>query len=136
MPARAALDIGQPAGGGHQVEQVDDVERRRHPEGDVVQARAATVGEGDVVHAALAMRPGRPQFAGLGIFRVFGHAEAELVVEGHRFIDIRRIAVEVVDAQRLHTLVERVFLVDRRQAVHLGIEFERNAVRIACAESA
>ncbi len=36
-------------------------------------------------------------------------------------------AVEVVDPQLLHPMIERVFLVDRRQPVHLVIEFERYA---------
>ena len=72
----------------------------------------------------------------LGILGVFGHPEADLVVEGDGLVDIGREAVEVVDAQRLHALVERIFLVDRRQPVHLRIEFQRNAVRVARAEGA
>ncbi len=102
----------------------------------MVEARALAVGEGNVVDAALAVGPGGPQTAGCLVFRVFGHPEAKLVVEGNGSIDVRREAVEVVDAERLHALVERVFLMDRRQAVHLGVELQRNAVRIAGPECA
>ncbi|MNV77881.1 hypothetical protein D3C71_1713420 [compost metagenome] len=136
MTSGAALDIGEPAGGRHQVEQVDDVERRRHPEGGVVQARAAAVGKGDVVHAALAMGPGGPETSRLLVGRVFRYPEADLVVEGDRFVDIGREAVEVVDAQRFDAAVERVFLVDWRQTVHLRIEFERDALRVTGAKGA
>ncbi|ENN88749.1 hypothetical protein RHSP_43422 [Rhizobium freirei PRF 81] len=134
VASRTALDVADPAGGRHQIEQVDDVERCRHPEGGVVQTRAAAIGEGDIVDAALAVGPGSPETAGFFVLSVLRDAEAEFVIEGDALVDIGREAVEMVDAQRLHAFVEGVFLMDRRQAVHLRIEFKGDAVRIAGAE--
>ena len=124
------------AGGRHQIEQVDDGDRMRHPEREVVQAGPAAIGEGDVVHAALAVRPGRPQPVRHLVLGVFGDAETNLVIERHRFVDVRREAIEMVDAQRLHALVERVLLMDRRQPVHAGIKLERHALDVARAQGA
>ena len=96
----------------------------------MVQARPDAMGEGHVVDAALAMHPGSPEPAPVLVLGVFGDPEADLVVERHGSVDIVREAVEMVDAQGLHALVERVFLVDRRQLVHAEIEFEGHAQRI------
>src|SRR5262245_28564558 len=42
----------------------------------------------------------------------------------------------MIDTEWLYTLVERVFLMNRRQPVHLGVELKRNAVGIAGAKRA
>ncbi len=57
VPAGPALQARKKAGGRHHVAQVDDVERGRRPVGEVVQARTGAVGEGEIVHVALAMHP-------------------------------------------------------------------------------
>ena len=123
MPTRAALDVGEVSRRGHEIEQIDDVQRRRDPECRVVQSRPATVRESHVVDAALSMHPGGPQHAAVLVFRVFGDAESHLVVEGDRSVDVGRKTVEMVDPQRLHTVVEPILLMDRRKTIHLVIEF-------------
>jgi hypothetical protein len=102
----------------------------------MMQARAAAVGEGDVVNAALTVCPGGPEPAGLIVGGIFRHPETDLIIEGNALVDIRRKAVEMVDSERLYALIERVFLMDRRKPVHFRIEFERNAMRIAGPECA
>ena len=124
VPPRPTLDIADIASRGHQVQQVDDVQRRRHPERNVVQPRPLSVGEGHIMHPALAVHPGCPETVGLLILSVFGHPEPKVTVECHAVVDIGRKDVEVVDAKRLNAFVSRVFLMDRRQAIHLVIKLE------------
>src|SRR5579872_3627406 len=136
VPARPTLDIAEIAGGRHQVEQVDNVERGRDPERDMVKARTQSVRKGDVMDAALAMHPSRPKLrpvVGVGIFR---HAKADRGVKFRRRPHVRRKAIEMVDAQRLDAAIERIFLMDRRQPLHADIEFERYADIVARAKSA
>lgn len=59
VPSRSAFEIGKVAGGGHQIAQMNDLQRRRHPISQMVQARPAGIGEGEVVHIAFAVHPGR-----------------------------------------------------------------------------
>ena len=63
VPPGTAFNIADIAGGRHDIQQIDDIHRCRHPEGDVMQPRAGAVGKGDVVNTALAMHPGSPQMA-------------------------------------------------------------------------
>ena len=88
VSARPTFDVVDIACGAHQIEKIDDVERIGYPERRVVQTRAKAIGEGHVMHAALAVHPGGPDFAALIIFGVFGHAKPDVIVEGDRRIDI------------------------------------------------
>ncbi len=54
-----------------------------------MQARTRAIGEGDIMDAALAVCPGRPELTAFLVFRIFRHPKAKLVVEGDRGIDIR-----------------------------------------------
>ena len=102
VTAGTALHVGEVAGGGHHIAQVDDVEGRRHPIGDVVQPRPAAVGEGDIVHAALAVHPGcRDARLGAVALGIFGQAEAERCIEFDRCLHVAGEEVEVVDALRM-----------------------------------
>src|ERR1700730_8483943 len=60
VAARPALDIFDKAAGRHHITEVQDIHRRRHPVGKMVQARAVSVGDGKVVDIALAMHPFGP----------------------------------------------------------------------------
>ena len=60
VPAWATLDAVDIACGRHDIQKIDDVHRRRHPESDMVEPRPDPVGKGDVVDAALAVHPGSP----------------------------------------------------------------------------
>ena len=82
VAAGAALDVLQIAAGGHHVAQVQDVHRRRHPIGEMMQARATAIGDGEVVDIALAVHPGRRDAPVRAVLlAVFGEAEAEPGVE-------------------------------------------------------
>ena len=84
------------------------------PHADVVQARAAPVGEGEVVGAAPALHPHGPELR-IGAFGLgrLGEAEAELGVEVVGRLHVGREAVDVVDALDARALVGRVFLQHR-----------------------
>src|SRR6202012_519449 len=58
VAAGAALEVFQVAAGGHDVAEMQHVHRRRHPIAEMVQARSLAVGDGEIVHIALAMQPG------------------------------------------------------------------------------
>ncbi len=110
---------------------MDDVEHVRRPQSDVMQPRTDTVGEGDVVHIALAMHPHRPELGvgavGLG---VFGEPEAELAIEIVARLHVRREAVEMVDALDARALMVAVLLQHAFRLIHLRIEIERHAEHI------
>src|SRR4051812_7814761 len=79
VPARPALHVGEIARGRHHIAKVQDVERSRRPDADVMQPRSAAVGEGEVVDIALAVQPNRPELAVAVVsLGVFGQAETEL----------------------------------------------------------
>ena len=130
MPPRPAFDIADIAGGGHQIEKINDVQRRGHPKRRVVQARPQPVGERHVVHATFAVHPRGPKATRVFILGVFRHAKAHVVPEGDRCIHIGAEGVEMVNPQRFDTFIERVLLMDRRQAIHLGVEFQRHAEKV------
>src|SRR6266704_5495216 len=59
VAARTALDVLEEAARGHHVAQMQHVHRGRHPIGKMMQARAVAVGDGEIMHIALAMHPRR-----------------------------------------------------------------------------
>ncbi len=124
MPPRSALDIGQIPRSCHQIEQVDDVERCRHPKRGMVQARSRAIGKRHVMHAALAVHPCRPKPPRLVVFGVFRHPKSDGIIKGHAGVHIRGEDVEVINPQWFDAFIERVFLVDRRQPVHLDVKFQ------------
>ena len=65
----------------HQIAQINDVKRGWNPESGVVQAWPQAIGEGNVMHAALTVGPCSPKFAALLISRIFGYAEAKLIIK-------------------------------------------------------
>ena len=130
MPPRPAFDIADIAGGRHQIEKINDVQRRGHPECGMVQPRPQPVGERHVMHAALAVHPCGPKATRVFIFGVFRHAKAHVVPEGNAGIYIGAEGVEVINPQRFDTFIERILLMNRRQAIHLGVEFQRHAEKV------
>ena len=95
-----------------------------------MQARSVAAGERNVVDAALAMHPHRPELARILGLSIFGDAEAEGIVERDGRFHVIRIAIEMVDAQRLDAPIELVLLMDRPQLVHAEVEFDRDPERI------
>ena len=130
VPPGPAFDIIDITGGRHHIQQVDDIHRRWHPEGNVMQPRAGTIGKGDIMHTAFAMHPCRPQMAGFRILGIFGRAKAQIIIETDAGIHIRRKTVEMVDPQRLDAGVARILLMNGGQSLHFKIELQRNAVRV------
>jgi len=102
----------------------------------MVQTRSTPIGEGDVVHAPLALHPGCPQATGIIVLGVLGHAKPDVVVEGNGFVHVRAEAIEVIDAQRLDALVQGVLLMNRFEALHARIKFEWYAVWVTGDEGA
>ncbi len=137
VAAGAALHVGEIAAGRHHVAGVQDVERVRIPHADVMQARAAAVGEGEVVRAAAALHPHRPELR-IGAFGLgrLGEAEAELGIEVVGGLHVGREAVDVVDALDARALIGGVFLQHRGHAIHPEIEIDRHADRIVEAQRA
>ena len=88
VAAGAALDVLQEAAGGHHVAEMQDVHRSRHPIGEVMQARALAIGDGKIMHIALAVQPGGGDAAVRPVFlAIFGQAEAEPCIEIDRALD-------------------------------------------------
>ena len=131
MPPRPALDVVDVAGGRHDIEQVDDRQRGRHPERRVVHARSLAVGKGNIVDPALAVQPRGPERAGFLIFGVLRRPEAKVVIESHALVDVGGEDVEMVDAQRPNPAIERVLLRDVRQSLHVAVELDRHPMVIA-----
>src|SRR5712671_4843248 len=106
---------------------MQDVERARDPHPDMMQTRAGSVGEGEVMNVALAVYPHCPELRrivlGLGIF---GEAEAETRVEVVRSLHVGREAIEVVDALDARAAVRRIALQHRGRLLHAEIEIERH----------
>ncbi len=102
-----------------------------------MQARPAPIGECEIVGAAAALHPHRPELR-IGTFGLgrLGEAEAELDVEVVGRLNVRREAIDVVDALDARALVCRILLQHRGHAVHLEIEIERHADRIDGAQRA
>ena len=75
------------------------------------------VGEGEVVHAALAVHPGgRDLRVGVVALGVLGQAEAELGVEVEGGLHVRREAVEMVDALRMRAPLYAAYCCSMRSA--------------------
>src|SRR5258708_6354161 len=78
VAAGAALDVFEIPAGGHHVAKVQNVHRGRHPIGKMVQARAFAVGDGEIMHVAFAMHPGRCDTAVRPVFLgIFGQPKTE-----------------------------------------------------------
>src|ERR1700730_19201144 len=78
VAAGAALDVLQKSTGSHNVAEVQNVHRGRHPVRKMVQARALAVGDSKIVHIALAMKPGGGDASVRTVFLgVFGQPGAE-----------------------------------------------------------
>jgi hypothetical protein len=102
-----------------------------------MQARTASVGEREIVRAAAALHPYRPEFRVCAFgFGGLGEAEAELSVEIVGCLHVGREAVDVIDALDPRALVGRVLLQHRFHAIHLEVEVDRHADRIDRAQRA
>ena len=134
-PGRSFHALQMPGRGQH-VADMDDVGDGGYPDADMVQARAAPIGEGDVVYAALSVHPHGPQLASAFGGRVFGRAEAQLVVEVVAGLHVGREAVDMVDALDFGAAIGAVFLQHRGQLIHREVEFERHAQGIGRGQAA
>ena len=94
----------------------------------MVQARALAVGDGEVVHIALAVHPGRGDAAVRPVFLgIFGQAEAEPGVEVDGVLHLGGEDVEMVEPLRMAALVEVVAPQQMRALLHRGVEFDLEA---------
>ena len=98
--------------------------------------RAELVTALTALHAPFPVQPSRPKLSRFFILGVLRRSEAEVLIESHALIHVRRKDVEVVNPQRSDTAIEAVFLVHRLQPLHVPIELDRNAVIVADAQGA
>ena len=106
VAAGAALDVLQVSAGCHHVAEMQDVHRGRRPIGNMVQARAAAVGDGEVVDIALAVHPGGGDASVRSVFlAIFGQPEAEPGVEVDGVLHFRREDVEMVEPLRMAAFI-------------------------------
>src|SRR5882757_2748768 len=126
-----ALDVLQEAAGSHDIAEMQDVHRRRYPIGEVMQARALAIGDGEVVHIAFAMQPGSgdPPIRPV-LLAIFGQPETEPCIEIDRALHLGREYVEMIEPLRMAALVEVVAPQQMRALVHRRIEFDLEAERI------
>src|ERR1700761_5335389 len=93
-----AFDISDHSARGHHVTQMQDVHRGRHPIGEVVQAGPLAVGDGKVVHIALAMHPRRSDPAVRAVFlAIFGQPETKSRVKVDGVLHLGGEYVEMVE---------------------------------------
>ena len=78
----------------------------------MMHARTKPVSERDIMHSAFAMRPSRPETAGLWIFGVFGDPKAEIRPKRHAVIDMARKHIEMIDPQRFDAVIKRIILMN------------------------
>src|SRR4029453_832268 len=90
VTARATLHTRQPTGRRQYVAHMDDVSDGAHPHPDVMETRSAPVGERDVVNAAFAMQPYRPDLIAAVDGRVLRRAEPDFSEEVVRRLHVRR----------------------------------------------
>ena len=94
----------------------------------MVQARALAVGDGEIVHIALAMHPGGRDAPVRSVFlAIFGQAEAEPRVEVDGVLHLGGEDVEMVEPLRMAALVEIVAAQQMRAPVHRGVELDLEA---------
>src|SRR6202790_1586544 len=128
VAARPALDIFDKAAGRHHIAEVQDIHRRRHPVGKMVQARAVSVGNGKVVDIALAMHPGRGDAAIRSVlFAIFGEPKTQPRIEVDRVLNFGGEYVEMVEPLRMAALVEIVATQQMGALLHRGIELDLKA---------
>src|ERR1700733_9882005 len=137
MTAGAALHVGKIARRRHYVANVDDVEDVGIPQSDMMQARADTVGEGEIVDVALAVHPYGPEL-GVGVvgLGIFGEPEAELAIEIVALLHVGREAIEMVDALNAGAKMVAILLQHAGGLVHLHVKIERHPERIGGAQRA
>src|ERR1035437_6756266 len=110
---------------------MQDVHRGRHPIGEMVQARAPAVGDGEVMHIALAMQPRRRDAAVRPVFLgVLGQPETHPRVEVDGVLNFGGEYVEVVEPLRMAALVEIVAAQQMRALLHRSMEFDLKAERV------
>ncbi len=127
----APLHVVEITARGHHVAQMQDVHRGRHPVSEMMQTGTFAVGDGEIMHIALAMHPGGGDASVRAILLgELGQAEAEPGVEIDGALHVVGEHVEVVEPLRMATLVEVVTAQQVRPLVHPGIELDRISQRI------
>ena len=97
----------------------------------MVQARSPSVGEGEVVHIALAMQPGgRNASVRPILLRIFGEPEPERNVKIHRALHVGRKDIEMIEPLRMHAFMMGVLLQQPLARFHLEAELDRHPERI------
>src|ERR1700733_3245970 len=96
-----------------------------------MQSRAEAVGERKIVHIAFAVHPYRPKLRVVTVrFGVLGQAETEFAIKIIALLDVRREAIEMVDALNPRAAMRFIFLQHAFSSIHFGAEVERHAQRI------
>src|SRR6266849_7796405 len=107
---------------------MQDVHRGRHPIGEMVQARALAVGDGEVMYVALAMHPRRRDAPiGAVFLAVFGQPETQPRIEVDSVLNLGGEHVEMIEPLRVATLVEIVAAQQMRALLHYCIELDLEA---------
>ena len=109
------------------VAHVDDVSDGAHPHPDVMETRSAPVGERDVVNAAFAMQPYRPDLIAAVDGRALRRAEPDFSEEVVRRLHVRRKAVDVIDPLDVGATIGAVLPEHRRHRLHLEEQLDRCA---------
>ena len=76
--------------------------------------------------AAFTMQPCCPKPFAVFVLGVFGDAKAKIAVKGDRCIHIGTKTVEMINTKRLRPSLKAVILMNRNQAIHFVIKFNRN----------
>ena len=76
--------------------------------------------------AAFTMQPRCPKPFAVFVLGVLGDAKAKIAINGDRCIHIGTKAVEMINTKRLYPCIKAVILMDRSEAIHFVIKFNRN----------
>src|SRR5689334_18894095 len=97
----------------------------------MVQARALAVGNGEIVHIALAMHPGGcdPPIRTV-LLAIFGEAESESCIEVDGILHLGGEDIEMIQPLRMAALVEIIAAEQMRALLHRRIQFDQEAMRI------
>src|ERR1700754_2904774 len=107
---------------------MQDVHCGGYPKCKMVQARALAVGDGEIMHVALAVHPRRRDAAVRPVFlAIFGETESQPRIEVDGILNLCREYIEVIEPLRVAALVEIVAAQQVRTLLHRSIEFDLKA---------
>ena len=81
MSPGSTFNIVDVARGGHQIEQINDIQWRWHPKRNVMHPWPGAIGERHIMNATFAVHPSGPELLALFILGIFRDPEPEIPVE-------------------------------------------------------